>query len=72
MSKKIEQCVTLMRQLVTDIQGAPYPGEDFELELYRIWYEHAQKVAVECFEYMEEQFPGDRENFEKSIDKLLK
>lgn len=72
MSKKIEQCVTLMRQLVTDIQGAPYPGEDFELELYRIWYEHAQKVAVECFEYMEEQFPGDREDFEKSIDKLLK
>ena len=70
--KNFQECIDMMRQLVTDIQGAPYPGDEFEPELYRIWYEHAQKIAVECFEYMEENFPGEREDFEKSLNKLLK
>ena len=72
MSKKMQECIDMMRQLVTDIQGAPYPGDDFEPELYRIWYEHAQKAAVDCFEYLEENFPMERENFEKSLKQFFK
>ena len=72
MNKKFQECIDMMRQLVTDIQGAPYPGDDFEPELYRIWYEHAQKAAVDCFEYMEENFPMERENFEKSLKQFFK
>ncbi len=49
LNKKFEECIKMMRQLVSDIQGAPYPGENFEPELYQIWYEHVQKAAVECF-----------------------
>ena len=72
MDAKFEECLTMMRQLVTDIQGAPYPGDSFPPELYRIWYEHAQKAAVECFEYMEENFPTDKEDVERSLEKLIK
>ncbi len=72
MNKKMQECVDMMRQLVTDIQGAPYPGDNFEPELYHIWYEHAQRVAVDCFEYLEENFPQERENFEKSLKHLFK
>ncbi|MCR5725395.1 MAG: hypothetical protein K6G80_09955 [Treponema sp.] len=71
MNKKFQECVDMMRQLVTDIQGAPYPGDDFEPELYRIWYEHAQRAAVDCFEYLEETFPKEKENFEKSLKQLF-
>lgn len=72
MNKKMQECIDMMRQLVTDIQGAPYPGESFEPELYRIWYEHAQRIAVDCFEYLEEHFPNEREDFEKSLKHLFK
>ena len=72
MDKKFEECLRMMRQLVTDIQGAPYPGDSFEPELYRIWYEHAQKAAVDSFEYMEENFPSDKEALEESIQNLIK
>lgn len=62
----------MMRKLVSDIQGAPYPGEDFEPELYRIWYEHAQVIAGECFEYMNDNFPAEKENLDKTLDKIFK
>ncbi len=44
----------IVRQLVSDIQGAPYPY-DISFELYNIWYEHAQKLAVQALEYLNEQ-----------------
>ena len=47
--KRTTELVALMRQLVSDVQGAPYPGSDFEPELYQIWYEHLQKNAQNCF-----------------------
>jgi hypothetical protein len=72
MNRKYEQCVKMLRQLVSDVQGAPYPGENFEPELYRIWYEHVQRVAVECFEYLDDNFPEERADFDKTLNKLLK
>ena len=38
------------------VQGAPYPGDDIKSELYTIWYEHAQRAAVECFEFLDANF----------------
>ena len=50
-----------LRNLVSDVQGAPYPGNVNE-ELYYIWYEHAQKNAMDCFEFLDEYFQGKRRN----------
>ena len=32
-----EQFLSMIRQLVSAVQGAPYPGPGFEPELYSIW-----------------------------------
>ena len=37
MNHKYETCIKMLRQLVSDIQGAPYPSENFEPELYKIF-----------------------------------
>ncbi len=71
-NKKYDVCIKMMRQLVSDIQGAPYPSENFEPELYRIWYEHVQKAAVECFEYLDDNFPQEKDDFDKTLDKMFK
>ncbi len=70
--KRTTELVALMRQLVSDVQGAPYPGSDFEPELYQIWYEHLQKNAQNCFEFLDEFFPMEKEEFEETLKKLLK
>ena len=54
MKKKDDEMQRIVRQLVSDIQGAPYPY-DISFELYNIWYEHAQKIAVQALEYLNEQ-----------------
>lgn len=69
---KIENFVNMIRQLVSDVQGAPYPGPGFEQEVYNIWYEHVQKDAQECYEFLDENFPLESKEFEKSIDKMFK
>ena len=46
MDKKTQQCIKMLRDLVSDVQGAPFPGPDLKPELYEIWYEHAQRAAV--------------------------
>ena len=53
MDKKLKECGEKLRKLVSDVQGAPYPG-NLEDELYMIWYEHIQKTAIECFEFLDE------------------
>lgn len=59
--KKIDkEGYEIMKQLVSDVQGAPFP-DVIENELYRIWFEHAQQVAMQCLEYMDRNFPEDRE-----------
>lgn len=71
MDKQLTKCVEIMRNLVSDIQGAPYPGEDIKPELYSIWYEHVQRDAITAFEFLDEFFP-DKSDFTKSIDKFFK
>ena len=45
MDKKAKECIRMLRDLVSDVQGAPFPGGDINTELYAIWYEHAQRAA---------------------------
>jgi hypothetical protein len=72
LDKKMKECISMMRDLVSDVQGAPYPGEDVKSELYTIWYEHAQRAAVECFEYLDANFPTEQKELDASINKILK
>ncbi len=69
---KTEEFVKMIRQLVSDVQGAPYPGDGFEHELYSIWYEHAQANAQECFEFLNENFPINCAEFDQSLSKMFK
>ena len=63
--KKIDhEGYEIMKQLVSDVQGAPYPN-NIENELYRIWYEHAQIVAIQCLEYIARNFPKDNTKLPK-------
>ena len=71
MDKKTKECVKMLRNLVSDVQGAPFPGDEIKSELYSIWYEHAQKAAVTCFEFLDENFPKEQAELNKSIDKLF-
>ena len=38
MDKKTKECIKMLRDLVSDVQGAPFPGGDINTELYAIWY----------------------------------
>ncbi|MCI5829392.1 MAG: hypothetical protein UHY90_11365 [Treponema sp.] len=69
--ENIEELTKLMRQLVSDVQGAPFPGPNFEPELYSIWYEHVQRGAQNCFEYLDEHFPIDNTEFKNSLNKMF-
>lgn len=71
MDKKTTKMISMLRDLVSDVQGAPYPGDDIKSELYSIWYEHAQRAAVECFEFLDANFPSEQKDLNKSIDKLF-
>ena len=71
MDKKTKECIRMLRNLVSDVQGAPYPGDDIKSELYTIWYEHAQRAAVECFEFLDANFSRDKKAITKSIEKIL-
>ena len=71
--KTSEELVSLMRRLVSDVQGAPYPGENFEQELYSIWYEHIQQNAQNCFEFLNSHFPVDAEaDVKNTLKKMFK
>lgn len=52
-----ERCLGILRQLISDVEGAPSPGV-VDKELYSIWYEHAQNVAQEALEYLDEIDPN--------------
>ncbi len=60
--KKIDhEGYEILKQLVSDVQGAPYPNV-VDNELYKIWYEHAQQVAIQCLEYIDKNFPKDKDS----------
>lgn len=71
MDKKTKQCIQMLRDIVSDVQGAPFPSGDMNSELYAIWYEHVQKAAVECFEFLDANFPKEKSDVNKTIDKLF-
>ena len=71
MDRKAKQCIQMLRDLVSDVQGAPFPGGDINTELYSIWYEHAQKAAVECIEFLNANFPKEQKDLNKTINKLF-
>ncbi len=72
MDKKTKQCIQMLRDLVSDVQGAPFPGSELKPELYEIWYEHAQRAAVQCFEFLNDNYPEEQKDVNKTIDKLFK
>jgi len=71
MAKADKKQIELLRRLASDLQGAPYPGESFDMELYKIWYEHIQQTAQESLEFLNSHFPSQKE-IEKSIEKIVK
>lgn len=61
-----ERGIALLRQLISDVEGSPYPGV-VDGELYTIWYEHAQNVAQEALEYINTEHP-DGQSKDEPID----
>ena len=49
----------ILRQLASDVEGAPYPGS-IKSELYTIWYEHVQRIAQEALEFLDENDPDNK------------
>ena len=69
MDEKFKECSEKLRKLVSDIQGAPYPG-NLDDESYYIWYEHVQRNAMECYEFLDEYFPTDQKEVSKALDDI--
>lgn len=55
-SEKLNECIEKLKDLVCDVQGAPFPGA-FNNELYTIWYEHIQNHALDAFEFLNAEIP---------------
>lgn len=70
MDVKIEECIGKLRTLVSDVQGAPYPSA-IENELYTIWFEHIQRSAMDCFEFLAANFPQEKEDVSQALNGLL-
>lgn len=54
MSEKLNECIGKLKDLVSDVQGAPFPGA-FNSELYTIWYEHIQSTALDTLEFLNDE-----------------
>ncbi len=70
MDNKLEECIGKLRNLVSDVQGAPYPSA-IENELYTIWFEHIQRSAMDCFVFLNENFPQEPEEISQSLEGML-
>lgn len=70
MDKQIKDFSDKLRQLLSEVQGAPYPAA-IDNELYYIWYEHIQSTALDCFEYLDENFPQEAEDISRTLDRTL-
>ena len=44
--------------------------KDVDDELYYIWYEHVQRNAMECYEFLDEYFPTDQKDISKALDNI--
>ena len=70
MDDKLEECMGKLRKLVSAVQGAPYPSA-IENELYTIWFEHIQRAAMDCFVFLNENFPQEAEEISQSLEGIL-
>ena len=70
--KDLQDFALLARQLVSDVQGAPFPNDNIEAELYSIWYEHVQRDAQNFLEYLDRHFPVDSSKFQDALKKMFK
>jgi len=59
MKKMDNEGYQILKSLVSDVQGAPYPNV-IDNELYTIWYTHAQQVAIQCLEYFDKHYPQEK------------
>ncbi len=66
MNNKLKECAEKLRKLASEVQGAPYP-KTVNSELYYIWYEHVQSAALECFEFLNENFPPEKTNLTNDL-----
>lgn len=58
-----ESGFAILRQLISDIEGAPYPIA-VNNELYAIWYEHVQEIAQDALEFLNVNDPNNRQETE--------
>lgn len=70
MNGNFEECIGKLRALVSDVQGAPYPSA-IENELYTIWFEHIQRSAMDCFVFLNENFPQEAESVSESLEGIF-
>ncbi|MEE0132319.1 MAG: hypothetical protein U0I22_00780 [Treponema sp.] len=70
MDSKLDECIGKLRTLVSDVQGAPYPST-IENELYTIWFEHIQRSAMDCFVFLNENFPQEPEEISQSLEGIF-
>ena len=59
--------LALLRQLMSDVEGAPSPGV-IKDELYSIWYEHAQSVAQEALQFLNTTDPDHGRDLDMPTD----
>ncbi len=62
-----EKGLALLRQLISDLEGAPFPNA-INNELYTIWYEHVQEAAGNALEYLNSQDPDYLGNFGRDLE----
>ena len=70
MDSKLEECIGKLRALVSDVQGAPYPSA-IENELYTIWFEHIQRAPMDCFVFLNENFPQEPDEISQSLEGIF-
>ena len=54
-----KEYITLIKQLISEIEGAPYPSQ-INNGLYTIWYEHAIMVATNALGKIVDQLELDK------------
>lgn len=59
-----ERGYVLLRQLIADVEGAPFPST-INNELYTIWYEHVREAAHEALEFLNTYDPDYRASAEE-------
>ena len=70
MNSKLEKCIGKLIANVSDVQGAPYPSA-IENELYTIWFEHIQRAAMDCFVFLNENFPQEPDEISQSLEGIF-